>query len=71
MPKRWRTITRYECEISKTAAELRSPTRVVLSGFDEEEMTRQQLEAALEMLHEVVRQMEYATDEEEEGEEAE
>lgn len=69
MSKRWRTITRYECETSKTAAEIRSPTRVVLSGFDEEAMTRQQLEAAIEMLHEVARHMEYATGEEDEDEE--
>jgi len=65
MPKGFREIVRFECDASKTSAELRSPTIAVLGGFDDEEMTRQQLQAAVKMLQMLASRMEDAPEDDE------
>ena len=57
MTKRYRTTWKFESELSKTTAELRSETEVILDGFDGDPMSKQQLEACIEMLQEISSKM--------------
>jgi hypothetical protein len=57
MSKHYRTILKFESELSKTTAELRNDTEVILDGFDGDPMTKQQLDACIEMLQDISSRM--------------
>jgi len=77
MSPSYQTLLKFRCKVSKTQAELKSETKVILNGFDELPMSKQQVDAAVEMLQAVSNKMREATPEEleeedqEEGEEEE
>ena len=57
MSKHYRTTLKFESELSKTTAELRSDTEVTLSGFDGESMNKEELDASIEMLQDISSRM--------------
>jgi hypothetical protein len=57
MSKHYRTILKFESELSKTTAELRNDTEVILDGFDGDPMTKHQLDACIEMLQDISSRM--------------
>jgi hypothetical protein len=57
MSKHYRTTLKFESELSKTTAELRSDVEVILNGFDGDPMTKQQLDACIEMLQDISSRM--------------
>jgi len=57
MSKHYRTILKFESELSKTSAELRNETEVILDGFDGDPMSKPQLDACIEMLQDISSRM--------------
>jgi len=57
MSKHYRTILKFESELSKTTAELRNDTEIILDGFDGDPMTKHQLDACIEMLQDISSRM--------------
>ena len=64
MSKHYRTTLKFESELSKTTAELRSDTEVTLSGFDGESMNKEELDASIEMLQDISSRMRAEPDDE-------